>query len=532
MKSFRVMRLHSLLVAFCSALCALGSLYGQAAQILVYDGGHDDRAQAVATDANGSLFVAGHSNVDGTLVTFAVLKYNAIGSLQWLARAQGLGDYIANSANDVATDQAGNVYAVGYASRPLPFQQTDFGWLIASFDSNGLQRWAQVFNGPGNSRDFARNVVVDPLRGVYVVGTTQDAAGSTEWLTIKYSFTGVEQWRRIEAGPPGSDDQPIAIKVDRGGNVIILGHVQSGNVSSPKDVRLVQYDPQGNVNWRASYSDTVLSDESPQGLALDANDNIYVVADRGVSTNPELPSTPITLKYDSHGSLMFVLAGPGRGGSAVAVDSAGNFVVSGVSFDDAGSNQMLVTSKFTPQGALLWSLPFFARHLAIDEVDGSVYLTKGFSGIVAAKVSPAGQIVWEQTVPGGDLPNDAIVDDATGDFIVTGNSQLGHGDMITARFTADSTPQLPPTAPSALTASAKRGAIDLSWTDNSSDETGFLIERSVNGATFVQIAQVGANVRNFSNSGLNKRNTYSYRVRAFNNNGNSNYTNTVTSVPR
>ena len=40
--------------------------------------------------------------------------------------------------------------------------------------------------------------------------------------------------------------------------------------------------------------------------------------------------------------------------------------------------------------------------------------------------------------------------------------------------------------------------IDLSWTNNSSGETGFKIERSTNGTKFSQIATVGAGVTNWS----------------------------------
>src|SRR5688572_6590070 len=177
-------------------LCAVAtSGFSQSPQILVHDGGHDDRGNAAATDGNGSLFVAGYSNVDATPVSFAVLKYNAAGGLQWLVRPQLTGDYTASTAADVATDPAGNVYAVGYATKPLPFLQRELGLLVTSFSPSGVQRWTQVFNGPGNSFDSARGVAVDALQGVYVIGITDDAFGRADWLTIKYSLSGVEQWR-------------------------------------------------------------------------------------------------------------------------------------------------------------------------------------------------------------------------------------------------------------------------------------------------------------------------------------------------
>jgi len=69
--------------------------------------------------------------------------------------------------------------------------------------------------------------------------------------------------------------------------------------------------------------------------------------------------------------------------------------------------------------------------------------------------------------------------------------------------------------------------IDLSWTDNSSGETGFKIERSNNGTRFSQIAILGAGATTFSNTGLRRGKTYLYRVRAYNSTGNSAYSNTI-----
>ncbi|MFH1227252.1 MAG: fibronectin type III domain-containing protein, partial [Planctomycetota bacterium] len=72
--------------------------------------------------------------------------------------------------------------------------------------------------------------------------------------------------------------------------------------------------------------------------------------------------------------------------------------------------------------------------------------------------------------------------------------------------------------------------IDLTWTDNSSNEDGFKIERSVNGITFTQITTVGANNISYPNTGLAENTTYYYRIRAYNGNGDSNYSN-VASAP-
>jgi len=88
-----------------------------------------------------------------------------------------------------------------------------------------------------------------------------------------------------------------------------------------------------------------------------------------------------------------------------------------------------------------------------------------------------------------------------------------------------------PNPPSGLTATAISSVqIDLAWTDNSTDEDGFRIERSEDGTTFVQIATVATDVTTYSDAGLQPVTTYWYRVRAYNNNGNSAYSNVASAT--
>lgn len=68
----------------------------------------------------------------------------------------------------------------------------------------------------------------------------------------------------------------------------------------------------------------------------------------------------------------------------------------------------------------------------------------------------------------------------------------------------------------------------LTWADNSTNESGFRIERSTNGTTYTEIATVGANVVSYVDSGLPNATTYWYRIRAYNSSGNSSYSNVAT----
>lgn len=79
--------------------------------------------------------------------------------------------------------------------------------------------------------------------------------------------------------------------------------------------------------------------------------------------------------------------------------------------------------------------------------------------------------------------------------------------------------------------------VELTWSDNSSDENGFHVERctgpSASCSTFVQIGPVSTDSTGLSDLGVQGGTTYTYRVRAFNVNGLSGYSNTaqVTTPP-
>ena len=91
-------------------------------------------------------------------------------------------------------------------------------------------------------------------------------------------------------------------------------------------------------------------------------------------------------------------------------------------------------------------------------------------------------------------------------------------------------PPAGPNAPSNLrVTSIRTNAISIAWNDNSSNESGFKVERCTgsNCTSFAEIGTVGANSTGATNSGLARRTTYGYRVRAYNASGNSAYSNVV-----
>lgn len=89
-----------------------------------------------------------------------------------------------------------------------------------------------------------------------------------------------------------------------------------------------------------------------------------------------------------------------------------------------------------------------------------------------------------------------------------------------------------PLAPSALEGTLNSNTqVTLNWTDNSTNETEFKIERKSGTGNYTQIASVNADITTYVDNGLIASSTYTYRLLAYNSAGNSlSYSNQATII--
>ena len=151
------------------------------------------------------------------------------------------------------------------------------------------------------------------------------------------------------------------------------------------------------------------------------------------------------------------------------------------------------------------------------------------NGSVVFQVFLDGVMVFTSGTMTGASPTQSI------DLNVTGKTTLrlvvadggngnafDHADWASARLVAGE-PVAVPSAPTNLQATLNSAQVDVSWTDSSSDETGFRVQRKLGliGA-WINVATLGANVQSWTDSGpLAGSSTYFYRVVAFNAGGDS-----------
>jgi hypothetical protein len=180
-------------------------------------------------------------------------------------------------------------------------------------------------------------------------------------------------------------------------------------------------------------------------------------------------------------------------------------------------NQTLTSITISPAAASVWvgaTQQFVAT--ALDQFGHALATTPTFTWSV---LSGGGSITstGRYTAPAG-----------TGSAVVA--ASIG-GIAGTASVTI--IPASPLAPPSNLTASTSSSSqINLTWTDNSGNESGFLIEESTDGVTWTQIGSVGANTTSYTANGLSRGTKYYFRVRAYNTAGTSSYSNTASATTR
>jgi hypothetical protein len=149
-----------------------------------------------------------------------------------------------------------------------------------------------------------------------------------------------------------------------------------------------------------------------------------------------------------------------------------------------------------------------------------------------ALLDPADRDVQENNNGAGG--NDARITytlDSSGEWaIASGTFSPAETGPYTLSLTCSNTGGTAPAAPTNLQATAVSSTrIDLTWQDNSTNETGFSIEAIVNGG-FQQIGTVGANVTAAQITNLTPQTSYTFRVRAVNGNLASQPSNQVTAT--
>jgi len=182
----------------------------------------------LAVDSSGNLFVTGESDGSGGYADYATIAYSGTGAPLWTNRYNGPSNN-SEFVQAVAVDGSGNVFVTGYSYGG----SSSWDYATIAYSGAGMPLWTNRYNGPDNSGDIACAVAVDGSGNVFVTGYSSSGS-SFDYVTIKYSGTGVPLWTNRYNGRANGDDLPqtkqsLALSPD--GSVYVTG-VSDGNYSS------------------------------------------------------------------------------------------------------------------------------------------------------------------------------------------------------------------------------------------------------------------------------------------------------------
>ena len=309
-------------------------------------GNSNDEAYDIAADGSDNIYVTGGSVGSGTGLDYTTIKYYANGDTAWVRRYNGRGDS-SDVATAIAVDASGNVYVTGYSSGA----GTYYDYVTIKYYPNGDTVWVRRYNGPGDSADYAYDIVVNDLGDVYVTGYSYGgSATSADYATIKYNPDGNELWVKRYNGPGDGWDEARAIALDYSGNVYVTG--ASVGAEQDEDWATIKYYPNGETAWVRRYMGPSNYSDQAYAMAVDELNNVYVTGYSGVGSSYDYT----TVKYDLYGNMAWLITydGPGHGSDyaqAIALDGSNNVYVTGGSWD-SGTDYDYATIKYTPDFAM------------------------------------------------------------------------------------------------------------------------------------------------------------------------------------
>jgi YVTN family beta-propeller protein len=395
-------------------------------------------------------------------------------------------------------------------------------YFLCAAPSSEAQTYAYIpSNGDGNvtrvSTDdetiFAVACGDDPYgaavtaQGDYLVVTRPSADSVTLVRTSNFTTTGAQVDRAV-------GDDPRGVAIESRGYYAYVANYAADTVSEI-------YIPSFTV------TDTINVGDGPWGVAAiydeaDATPKIYVanylgdsisvITNDGVETISSVGNGPVGLSLTPDGAYLYVAL---KEDDAVAIiRTSDNTLLNTISTGDG------------PWGVAVGSDGAYAY--ITNSLDDTVTVIDAGSQSFLESYNVGGQPMGVACPKNGDF---AYVVNQTGnsiskiDIVSQTVTEVGADRISGAYGLGAFIGGTPPAVPSGLSA-VKNGndEIDLTWTDNSSDELGFKIERRFDTETrYVQVATVGADVTFYSDNGLEAGKAYTYRLRAYNEAADSDY---------
>jgi hypothetical protein len=387
-----------------------------------------DNARRITAGADGSLYVAGDFELEGTFGAAGVrttagksdafvAQLDGSGAVKWVTTIGGANE---ERGDAVAVDDKGNVALAGLFSDKLTAGTLTAeaagsdDLFVVGLDAKGEVNW--LWNAGALASDAA-TAVAPAGDGGWIVAISFGQAfemgkawmksrGGDDAALVKLSSGGDLEWFTQIGGEYG--EEITHVDVDPAGNIYVLGlfrgtlAVGGAAMTSAGDTDLfvARFDPVGNHVWSKRIGNAFA--ERPGGLTVDPAGHVAITG--SFDKDVDFLGTPVlsrgesdafVARMSSDGDLLWVKTyGAERAdvGLGIDADRAGNLIVAGgfeTTIDLGGGTYKTKgymdgwVAKFAPDGAHQWSRRFGGKDIDVGlatatTADGTPFLAGSY----------------------------------------------------------------------------------------------------------------------------------------------------------
>ncbi|MBN1448709.1 MAG: fibronectin type III domain-containing protein [Bacteroidetes bacterium] len=533
---------------------------------------------SVACDAQGNVYATGSTSsadfpvLAGLQMTLnggqdaMIVKYSGSGQVLWATYYGGSGDY--ESSASVAVHPSGDIVVGGMTNSvdfPVqnafqPFNGGGSDSFLLRLTPGGTRVWATFFGGSSDEGAwwgwFGQGLGCDAAGNIFfqsstwstdlpVIGAYQSTlGGGADAYLIKVTASGTHLWSTYFGG--SSRDIGKGLGVTPQGTIAISGRTESTNLplthahqsvygGGGQDGYAAEFNTSGQLLW-SSYLGGNGNDES-RTVAVDISGALYFQS--GSRSTDMVTVNPMQASLDGGTDIHIIkyaaTSTPQNGRSIEWATYLGG------TGDDGGGRGSIQVNE---QGNILLVGSTWAADFPIKNAVQPTFA--GWADAFVLVMSSYGSIQWstyyggsgqESAKHGVFTPaNDVVVVGSTNrpDFPVVNPAQPTWGggiDGFLFQLPSQGLVVTPPQAPDQLTAAAiSPTRIALSWTDNSDNETWFVIEWESTPGTWVRVDSAMVNSTAHTVVNLQPETEHSFRVRAANSQYESDPTNVASAT--
>jgi len=323
-----------------------------------YAANQSDKGISIVVDAAGNCYVTGRSDsnpldtIDNDDIV--TVKYDLNGNQVWLQRYNGPGN-LRDEPSRILLDNSGHVLVCGRAEK---INDDDF-FLIKYSAATGDSIWptSSLYNGPFANDDRALDMTIDAMDNIFVCGYSQTGSGNApdDAAVVKFDSSGAPVSFFFFDGTGLGTDQALAITRDNLNQVYVAFRTDAdpNPLVANYNYLTMKFDNDLNSLWAnpPQYNGPINSDDIPVAITTNAGGDIIVT---GYSKNDTLSGRTnvdwVTIRYNSLGVQSQILIYDGAFGGddePNAVALRGSLLwVTGFSIGNGNNQKDITTLKF------------------------------------------------------------------------------------------------------------------------------------------------------------------------------------------